>query len=227
MAKRSGLGGLYFLHGFNLSGDIGSLNRVHAGRRFLDNQQGLDLLGVERIGALADGLIDFNTFFNKAAGASHLALKLPPTTDIIGCYVVGTAVGDPVACLVGKQENYDHTRGADMKVPRVFYYILKYVTPAFLIGLLGVWLYQGGLDTILFKNVTPEDLPYVIGVRGLLLCMLLGLIDYAIGTLEAAIWVKDLPVGALPIQAAPKPQTQAQKLALAEGRKYRHRPYPS
>ena len=54
--------------------------------------------------------------------------------------------------------------------------------------------------------------------------MLLGLIDLAISTLEAAAWVNDLPVSGLPVQAEPRPLTQAPKLALAEGRKHRHRP---
>lgn len=68
------------------------------------------------------------------------------------------------------------TAGADIKVPRVFYYILKYVTPTFLVILLGTWLYQSGMDTILLKGVSNENLPFVIGVRVMLLLMLLGLV---------------------------------------------------
>ncbi len=44
------------------------------------------------------------------------------------------------------------TRGARIKVPRVFFYIMKYVTPAFLIVILGVWTYQK-----LFKELATGD----------------------------------------------------------------------
>jgi hypothetical protein len=36
-----------------------------------------------------------------------------PTTDRVLTYCRGTALGDPSACLVAKQINYDPTRGAD------------------------------------------------------------------------------------------------------------------
>lgn len=67
------------------------------------------------------------------------------------------------------------TRGADIKVPLVFYYILKYITPTFLFVLLGTWLWQSGIDTILMKNVPKENLPYVIGVRVMLISMFVAL----------------------------------------------------
>ncbi len=68
------------------------------------------------------------------------------------------------------------TRGADIKVPRFFYYVLTYLTPVFLFVLLGTWLYQSGWDNILLKKASAENLPYVIGVRAMLVLMLLGLI---------------------------------------------------
>ncbi len=70
---------------------------------------------------------------------------------------------------------HEITMGADIKVPKIFYYTLKYVTPTALIILLGTWFYQSGLDTILMRNVSQENLPYVIGVRVMLFVMLLGL----------------------------------------------------
>ncbi len=67
------------------------------------------------------------------------------------------------------------TDGADIKIPRIFFYILTYVTPILLFILLGTWLYQSGIDTILMRNVAKADLPYVIGVRVMLLLMLIGM----------------------------------------------------
>lgn len=67
------------------------------------------------------------------------------------------------------------TAGADIKVPKIFYYILKYITPTFLFVLLGSWFWESGIDTILMKGVPEENIPYVIGVRVMLLLMFVGL----------------------------------------------------
>src|SRR3989338_3587528 len=47
--------------------------------------------------------------------------------------------------------------GALMKVPRVFLFIMKYITPAYLIILLGFWFYQDGLRVITMAGVPPEN----------------------------------------------------------------------
>ena len=43
------------------------------------------------------------------------------------------------------------TRGAHIKIPRVFFYVMKYVTPAFLIVILAAWTYEQ-LPTVLAKG---------------------------------------------------------------------------
>ena len=55
--------------------------------------------------------------------------------------------------------------GADIKIPKVFYYIMKYVTPVFLIILLGAWFYNTAIDVLMLKGVSDENLPVVIGAR--------------------------------------------------------------
>jgi len=45
------------------------------------------------------------------------------------------------------------TRGAHIKIPRFFFYIMKYVTPAFLILILAAWSYQQ-LPSVLAKGDT-------------------------------------------------------------------------
>jgi SNF family Na+-dependent transporter len=68
--------------------------------------------------------------------------------------------------------------GADMRIPRIYKFIIKYITPSFLFIILGFWLYKEGIPTILMKNVSWENKPYVLAVRlGLLfmfglLCLL-------------------------------------------------------
>ncbi|MFQ6103664.1 MAG: sodium-dependent transporter [Candidatus Glassbacteria bacterium] len=56
-------------------------------------------------------------------------------------------------------------RGAGIRIPRVFYYIMKYVTPLYLIVLLIAWFYQSGIDVLLMRNVPPGDEAYRWGAR--------------------------------------------------------------
>ncbi|MBL7157257.1 MAG: sodium-dependent transporter [Candidatus Omnitrophica bacterium] len=64
-------------------------------------------------------------------------------------------------------------RGADMRVPKIYKFIIKYVTPSFLITLLTVWFWQEWLPIISMQNVAPQDKPYVLGTRILLLSIFL------------------------------------------------------
>lgn len=61
--------------------------------------------------------------------------------------------------------------GAQLKLPRLFYYILKYVTPLYILILLGAWLKQDGIDILLMKNVPPENVPFIWGARLLILAL--------------------------------------------------------
>jgi len=61
--------------------------------------------------------------------------------------------------------------GAQMRVPGIYKFIIKYVTPLFLFLILGFWFYQEGIPTILMKNVSPGDKPFVLGARLMLIGM--------------------------------------------------------
>jgi len=65
--------------------------------------------------------------------------------------------------------------GSDIKIPKIYKFIIKYVTPLFLLFILGFWFYQEGLPTILMKSVPQADKPFVLGVRLLLLFLALTL----------------------------------------------------
>lgn len=66
-------------------------------------------------------------------------------------------------------------RGADMKVPAVYKFIIKYITPLFLFLILGFWLYQEGLPTILMKKASAADRPFILATRLILLFIFIGL----------------------------------------------------
>ncbi len=65
--------------------------------------------------------------------------------------------------------------GADMRVPAVYKFVIKWVTPSFLLIILGTWFLQDGLPVILLRGVPPDNRPYVIATR-LGLLVLFGLL---------------------------------------------------
>ncbi|RPJ40714.1 MAG: sodium:calcium symporter, partial [Candidatus Latescibacterota bacterium] len=70
-------------------------------------------------------------------------------------------------------------RGAQARVPKFFLWVLKYVTPLFLLVLFLAWAIQQGPDVILMKGVAPEDVPWRWGVR-LLLLSFAGMLFWAV-----------------------------------------------
>lgn len=120
MAKQSGLGDNLYVHGIDASGDVGAVNTI-SGKKALFDVTAINASAPERIGALGDGEISWNAFFNDgaaanraaAAGSTFYQFSSLPTTDIVVTYNRGTTLGNPAACLSAKQINHDATRGAD------------------------------------------------------------------------------------------------------------------
>lgn len=112
MSKQSGLGDNFYVGGYDLSGDTGSLGTISGSVALLD-VTGINKSAFERIGGLRDGNVEWSSFFNDASGAAHPALSSLPTTDRILTYCRGTTIGNPAACMTAKQINYDGTRADD------------------------------------------------------------------------------------------------------------------
>ena len=66
--------------------------------------------------------------------------------------------------------------GADIGIPRIFYFIMKYVTPTYLILLLLVWFFQDGMSVFLMRGVPKEDYSYIWFARFMLIGILLAMI---------------------------------------------------
>ncbi|MBF0104484.1 MAG: sodium-dependent transporter [Deltaproteobacteria bacterium] len=67
-------------------------------------------------------------------------------------------------------------KGADIKVPGVFKFVIKYITPLYLLVILGTWTYQEAGAKLLMHDLKPEDAgnkPYLWGARGLILAVVL------------------------------------------------------
>jgi SNF family Na+-dependent transporter len=70
-------------------------------------------------------------------------------------------------------------RGALIRLPKIFYYIIKYVAPLYLITLLGFWLYFDAIEIFLMKKdpygapVPSEDIIYRLAARIMMVVMFL------------------------------------------------------
>lgn len=64
-----------------------------------------------------------------------------------------------------------HT-GADITIPKIYKFIIKYITPLFLLFILGFWFCQQWLPTIRMAGVSPGNRPYILATRLGLLVML-------------------------------------------------------
>jgi len=112
VAKQGGLGDNLYVAGYNASGDVGQLSSIHGGPKPLD-VTGIDKSASERIGGQRDGDIQFQVFFNPTVGLTHDKFAALPTADVIATYCRGTTLGNPAACCVAKQINYDGKRAND------------------------------------------------------------------------------------------------------------------
>jgi len=66
--------------------------------------------------------------------------------------------------------------GSDLKIPSFFYYIMKFVTPTFMVLLVLWWVYDGLIDHVLMKGVAEASQPY----RWLARFMILGMASFLV-----------------------------------------------
>jgi hypothetical protein len=111
ISKQSGLGDDFYWAGYRIGGDIQDV-MVHGGPAPLDVTD-ITQSGHARLGGLRDGGIQLTTFMDPSAGQEHAAFSSLPAADEIGTYLRGQAIGNPAACCVAKQLNYDPTRASD------------------------------------------------------------------------------------------------------------------
>lgn len=112
MAKSAGLSQQFFIGGYDLSGDVGAINSVSSPRGALE-VTAINKAAKERLYGLTDGMLEFATWFNDAAGQEHLALRGLPTADRNVIWAFGGSIGSVAAMLIAKQINYDWVAGQD------------------------------------------------------------------------------------------------------------------
>ena len=112
MAKKSGLGQQIFVNGYDLSGDVATIDNAGSPRNLLEITA-VNASGIERLVGLSDGNLSVSSWFNDATEQEHAAFSGLVTTDRILTWAFGATRGDVAACLVAKQLNYDGSRGSD------------------------------------------------------------------------------------------------------------------
>jgi hypothetical protein len=112
MAKQSGLGDALVVGGYDLSGDVGSLSKISGSVALLD-VTAINASAMQRIGGIRNGEISYLSFFNPTLGQEHTVLSALPRTDQQVMYCRGTTLGNPSACMLGKQIDYNPTRAAN------------------------------------------------------------------------------------------------------------------
>ncbi len=74
------------------------------------------------------------------------------------------------AWIFGIDKSWDELhRGADLRVPTAYKFIIKYITPAYILVLLAVWTWQQAVGVFLMEDTAPADKPYLWGARALML----------------------------------------------------------
>ncbi len=79
--------------------------------------------------------------------------------------------------------------GADIRIPKIFKFIIRFITPVYLIGLLIFWGVQDGIPILLMKGKDAAHIPYLWGARFMMLglivvCIILIAYAYKRGTIR-------------------------------------------
>jgi SNF family Na+-dependent transporter len=164
---------LWFLLLF-LAGVTSSISMLQPGIAFLEDEFGLSRhKSVTILGALTflmaqpailfidKGVLDLMDFWGGT-----FSVVLFATVEVI---IFGWIFG------VDKGFEELHN-GADIRVPSFFKFIIKYVTPSYLLAILGYWLYQDGLDNLLLRKVSPETFLYALATMIGMGVFMLGLV---------------------------------------------------
>jgi NSS family neurotransmitter:Na+ symporter len=83
------------------------------------------------------------------------------------CLVVFAAVETILfGWVFGMEEAWTEMhKGCDIIIPRIYRFIIKYITPVFLLVILVLWFVQEWIPIIRLKGVPAGNVPYILGTR--------------------------------------------------------------
>jgi len=112
VAKSSGLGDQLFIAGYDIGSNINSIGGLSTPRETLPATD-ITQSAMARLFGKRDAQAEFTSYLDTATDQVHDALSGLPRTDVHLMYLRGTALGGASLCMVGKEVNYDPTRGDD------------------------------------------------------------------------------------------------------------------
>jgi hypothetical protein len=111
VAKQNGLGARFLCGGYDISGDVSAVDAITGAQGLLDSTD-ITQSAHSRITGLRDGSMGFTVYMDPSD--AHPVLSALPTADTLMSFLAPPlAIGNPSACLVAKQVNYDPNRGND------------------------------------------------------------------------------------------------------------------
>ncbi|MEW6355476.1 MAG: sodium-dependent transporter [Planctomycetota bacterium] len=183
-------GGCWFIMLF-LAGITSSISLVQPAIAFLEDEFDIERKNAVKLFAavsfvlcqpaifmLSRGVMDDLDFW----GGTVLLVIFATTESILFAWVFG----------IDKAWDEIHV-AARMRLPGIYKFIIKYVTPLFLLTIIGMWLYQDWWPVIVMKNVKPADKPFVLQSRLMLLGTFL-----ALCVMVHIAWRKRRPISAQP-----------------------------
>jgi SNF family Na+-dependent transporter len=79
--------------------------------------------------------------------------------------------------IFGSKKAWDEMNtGGDFKIPQIFYFIMKYVTPVLLFCIMLWWFIKDAIPTLVLSNVESEKVPYIWGARVLMIIISVGIL---------------------------------------------------
>jgi SNF family Na+-dependent transporter len=79
--------------------------------------------------------------------------------------------------VFGSQKAWQEmNEGGDIKIPALFFFIMKYITPVILLCIMIWWAIQDAIPTFLLVNIESEKIPIIWGARILMLIISIGIL---------------------------------------------------
>jgi SNF family Na+-dependent transporter len=79
--------------------------------------------------------------------------------------------------VFGSQKAWEEMNtGGDIKIPQIFYFIMKYITPVLLFCIMMWWFIKDAIPTLMLTNVEAEKVPYIWGARILMAIISIGIL---------------------------------------------------
>ncbi|MGH7556823.1 MAG: sodium-dependent transporter [Gemmatimonadota bacterium] len=93
-----------------------------------------------------------------------------------GLFVFGTIEIILFSWVFGIRRGWEEiNQGADIRIPRIFKFVLAWVTPVLMIGILIYWSLQNAIDTALMRGIEESARPFVLGARLFIVAVLVAI----------------------------------------------------